>query len=341
MPFSSSPVTVNPGDRVQVRYPTPGTWNTNVTVNVQIGTGTDPDGVTFGTKIPDALPQSFSFTDQQGFEGQFNGTSSPGATNTFQRNTLYHSQVIDIADIEIPIPATISAVSNGPKNSNTNNTTAQFRIYRDGVPDSWRTSISANVAEGKEGLQPGDKIQLRVQVPDWYVTNTLVTFTVGDETFGTSIGQPSTQFSRTWGITTRAQDQTINQYGFTDRVDQVIPADGGDTYFYQNVPITGIDGDVVLRATSTGDVQISADNSNWSQSISDQLVLNDTLYTRIINGPNYTQKRTGTLDVFATGGDTYKSQAQVVEAMSDPKYDNDPAYRREVMKKLERSDVDF
>ena len=43
----------------------------------------------------------------------------------------------------------------------------------------------------------------------------------------------------------------------------------------------------------------------------------------------------------SSGGDTYQSQAQVVEAMSDPKYDNDPAYRREVMKKLERSDVDF
>ena len=43
----------------------------------------------------------------------------------------------------------------------------------------------------------------------------------------------------------------------------------------------------------------------------------------------------------SSGGDTYQSQAQVVEAMSDPKYDNDPAYRREVMKKLERSDVEF
>ena len=43
----------------------------------------------------------------------------------------------------------------------------------------------------------------------------------------------------------------------------------------------------------------------------------------------------------STAGDTYKSQAQVVEAMSDPKYDNDPAYRREVMKKLERSNVEF
>jgi len=40
-------------------------------------------------------------------------------------------------------------------------------------------------------------------------------------------------------------------------------------------------------------------------------------------------------------GDLFQSQAQVVEAMSDPKYDNDPAYRREVMNKLERSNIDF
>jgi len=305
MPFSSSPVTVNPGDNVQVRYPTPGTWNTSVTVNVKIGTGTDPDGVTFGTKIPDALPQSFAFTNQSGFTGAFNGTSSSGGVNVFQRNTTYYSQVIDIASIEIPIPASISAVSNGPKNSNTNNTTAQFRIYRGGAFDSWRTSITANISNGTGGLQPGDKIQLRVTVPDWYVTSTLVTFNVGDETFGTGIGQPSTSFSRQWGITTRAQDQNINQYAFTDRVDQIIPADGGPSYFGYNVAITGLDGDVVLRATSTGNVQISADNSNWSQSIGDQLVLGDTLYTRILNGPNYTQKRTGTLNVFAVGGDTY------------------------------------
>ena len=39
--------------------------------------------------------------------------------------------------------------------------------------------------------------------------------------------------------------------------------------------------------------------------------------------------------------DQFRSQAQVVDAMNDPKYDNDPAYRREVMEKLERSDVKF
>ena len=40
-------------------------------------------------------------------------------------------------------------------------------------------------------------------------------------------------------------------------------------------------------------------------------------------------------------GNQFQSQAQVVEAMSDPKYDNDPAYRQEVMKKLERSNIQF
>jgi len=41
-----------------------------------------------------------------------------------------------------------------------------------------------------------------------------------------------------------------------------------------------------------------------------------------------------------TGG-TFRSQAEVVQAMSDPRYDNDPAYRQDVMRKLERSNVQF
>ena len=39
--------------------------------------------------------------------------------------------------------------------------------------------------------------------------------------------------------------------------------------------------------------------------------------------------------------DVFKSQAQVVEAMSDPKYDRDPAYRQAVMEKLQRSNIQY
>ena len=42
-----------------------------------------------------------------------------------------------------------------------------------------------------------------------------------------------------------------------------------------------------------------------------------------------------------SGADVFKSQAEVVAAMGDAKYDNDPAYRREVMEKLERSNINF
>ena len=37
----------------------------------------------------------------------------------------------------------------------------------------------------------------------------------------------------------------------------------------------------------------------------------------------------------------FQSQAQLVEAMSDPRYDRDPAYRRDVLNKLANSDVEF
>ena len=38
---------------------------------------------------------------------------------------------------------------------------------------------------------------------------------------------------------------------------------------------------------------------------------------------------------------TYSSQAELVRAMADPRYDRDPAYRQDVIDKLERSDVEF
>ena len=43
----------------------------------------------------------------------------------------------------------------------------------------------------------------------------------------------------------------------------------------------------------------------------------------------------------AQTSDVFRSQAQLVAAMSDPRYDTDPAYRQDVVAKLERSDIDF
>ena len=43
----------------------------------------------------------------------------------------------------------------------------------------------------------------------------------------------------------------------------------------------------------------------------------------------------------ARGADAFRSQAEVVQAMSDPRYDRDEAYRQDVYNKLERSNVQF
>ena len=42
-----------------------------------------------------------------------------------------------------------------------------------------------------------------------------------------------------------------------------------------------------------------------------------------------------------SAGDVYRSQAELVAAMGDPRYDNDPAYRADVIAKLEQSDLNF
>ena len=39
--------------------------------------------------------------------------------------------------------------------------------------------------------------------------------------------------------------------------------------------------------------------------------------------------------------DVFKSQAEMVNAMEDPRYADDPAYRQEILEKLERSNINF
>ena len=42
-----------------------------------------------------------------------------------------------------------------------------------------------------------------------------------------------------------------------------------------------------------------------------------------------------------TSRDVFRSQPELVAAMSDPRYDTDPAYRQDIMQKLDRSDLQF
>ena len=43
----------------------------------------------------------------------------------------------------------------------------------------------------------------------------------------------------------------------------------------------------------------------------------------------------------ASAESVFRSQQELIQAMNDPRYDNDPAYRQDVLNKLDRSDISF
>ena len=71
----------------------------------------------------------------------------------------------------------------------------------------------------------------------------------------------------------------------------------------------------------------------------------------VVNGKHYAYTKAGKAQAKAakeakkkeksTAVDGFRSQQEVVRAMADARYDNDPAYRKDVYDKLERSNIQF
>jgi len=366
MPFSSTPVYVGAGDQIELRYPTPSTWNTTVNIQVQIGTGVDPTGITLGTRAPDSQPTTFSFTDNSGSINA--AATTPGEfTSTFQKNTTYYSNPITVSGLELRVPISFSTSGSGPKGTYPNLSNAGFSI--NGGPyittSTQSVVVTGNIINGSTTITNvsnaaslvvgryisstnisgeilnisgtsvtvtnpatatssgvsltqyytvtnNDTVRLRIRTENWYTTNSNVTLTISDNYWGAG-----NAVSDTWSITTREQLQAITTLNtgsgtgtFIDYVD--VDATEFGTYKTANILISGIDNDVVLRATCTGDGQISKNGTSWSQSLT-QLKLGDTLFTRLLVGNGYTTKTTGSFSVFAVGGETATINSQSYE----------------------------
>ena len=59
------------------------------------------------------------------------------------------------------------------------------------------------------------------------------------------------------------------------------------------------------------------------------------------NNANGVEGRMVTGKTAPNNGDVFRSQAELVRAMNDSRYDSDPAYRQDVIEKLDRSDLEF
>lgn len=118
-------VLVGNQDTVEIRYPTPSTWNTLVEVIVRIGTS-DIDTVVFGTRIPESKTAEIDGTLR--YQRARVGPTNPNYIFTFERDTFYYSDEFTITDIELKVPIILSVETNGPKNLTTNTAECGYSV---------------------------------------------------------------------------------------------------------------------------------------------------------------------------------------------------------------------
>ena len=109
---------------------------------------------------------------------------------------------------------------------------------------------------------------------------------------------------------------------------------------------------------SAGGDQVYANVVNWAKDNLDQSQVN--AFDEVVNtgsvaaiklavaglkaqydNANGVEGRMVTGKAPTNSGDIYRSQAELVAAMNDPRYDRDPAYRQDVIEKLDRSNLEF
>ena len=109
---------------------------------------------------------------------------------------------------------------------------------------------------------------------------------------------------------------------------------------------------------SAGGDQVYANVVNWAKDNLDQSQVN--AFDEVVNtgsvaaiklavaglkaqydNANGVEGRMVTGKAPTNSGDIFRSQAELVAAMNDPRYDRDPAYRQDVIEKLDRSNLEF
>ena len=165
------------------------------------------------------------------------------------------------------------------------------------------------------------------------------------------INDASTEYADKGELSPETMEK-FNQMSSKDLVDAYIEMQGNNT----QAPVTDLtDGEVNAIKNSAGGEQAYSQLTQWAGENLDPTYVKG--FDDLVAGGNAAaiqlavaglkaayQEANGyegrmlTGKAAQTNNDVYRSQAQVVEAMSDPRYDNDPAYRQDVMDKLERSD---
>lgn len=123
-------VLVGAQDTVEIRYPTPSTWNTQVEVEVRVG-ASDIDTILFGTRIPGAKTPEFDNLLQ--YQRGYDSVTATSYVFSFERDTFYYTDEFLIDQIELRVPIIISAETTGPKNLSANVGECAYEINNSGT----------------------------------------------------------------------------------------------------------------------------------------------------------------------------------------------------------------
>ncbi len=168
----------------------------------------------------------------------------------------------------------------------------------------------------------------------------------------------SAQFHESGGEVTDEMVSTLTKAGFSETAVRSYFAGRASESGYGAAAEDITDSQINDIKQSVGGDQAYANVVNWAKSSLDQEQTN--AFDEIVNSgsiqaiklavaglkaeydnANGVEGRMVTGKTAPPRGDVFRSQAELVAAMNDRRYDNDPAYRQDVIEKLERSGLDF
>ena len=168
----------------------------------------------------------------------------------------------------------------------------------------------------------------------------------------------SSQFHESGGEVTDEMVSTLTNAGFSEKAVRSYFAGRASESGY-GAPAEDItESQINEIKQSVGGDQTYANVVNWAKSSLDQEQTN--AFDEVVNtgsiaaiklavaglkaqydNANGVEGRMVTGKAPTNSGDIYRSQAELVAAMNDPRYDRDPAYRQDVIEKLDRSNLEF
>ena len=204
------------------------------------------------------------------------------------------------------------------------------------------------------------------EAPDnYYAKDGSVNYDTAKELYGDQIGDlfesnqidpfKMNQHYEKEGSLTDDMYASLGKAGFNKEiVDSYLAGLEADTDTDQQAPADLTDSDITSLKNSVGGEEAYDNLTNWAQSnlpqksidAFDELVSSgstDAIQLAITGLKSQYDNANGYEGTMVTGKaptstkDVYRSQAELVEAMSDKRYDRDPAYRQDVIAKLERS----